>query len=182
MPDPHSFAAQAESLVRRIAAAAQARGTAKQAQSATLQARAATIAAAESCTGGLLSSALVDQGGASAFFIEGIVSYANSSKVSRLGVSPETLERFGAVSSQTAEEMARGAALGSGALIGISTTGIAGPEGGTPEKPVGLVFFGLYCDGRSSSQRQVFTGTRNEIRRQAVLHALSMILEELNRP
>jgi nicotinamide-nucleotide amidase len=162
------WAEETASLVRRIAAAAQARG--------------ATIAAAESCTGGLLSSALIDQSGASAFFIEGIVSYANSSKVSRLGVSQETLDTFGAVSAQTAQEMARGAALGSGATIGISTTGIAGPEGGTPEKPVGLVFFGLYRQGRSSSQRQVFAGTRNEVRRQAVLHALSMILEELNCP
>lgn len=99
-----------------------------------------TLCCAESCTGGLVAKRIVDLSGCSDVFIGGAVTYANEAKVKMLGVNPETLERFGAVSEQTAAEMARGIREKLGCDVGISTTGVAGPKGGTPEKPVGTVF------------------------------------------
>ena len=109
--------------------------------------RGVTCACAESCTGGEIASRLVAVPGISAVFLEGLVTYSNEAKVRRLGVEPELLERFGAVSPEVAAAMAAGAAARSGARRGISTTGVAGPEGGTPEKPVGLVHVGVSLDG-----------------------------------
>ncbi len=134
-----------------------------------------TIAVAESCTGGLIASYLVDNSGISNSFIEGCVTYTNDAKVRRLGVKPETLEEFGAVSSQTAEEMARGIAKTAGTDIGLSTTGIAGPGGGSQEKPVGLVYIGLYYKGQVTSIRRVFTGDRRKIRERAARTALNEV-------
>ena len=134
-----------------------------------------TIAVAESCTGGLIASYLIDNSGISNCFIEGCVTYTNDAKVRRLGVKPETLEEFGAVSSQTAEEMAMGIAKTAGTDIGLSTTGIAGPGGGSQEKPVGLVYIGLYYKGQVTSIRRVFTGDRRKIRERAARTALNEV-------
>ncbi|MDD2955489.1 MAG: competence/damage-inducible protein A [Oscillospiraceae bacterium] len=119
-------------------------GSLQQAAVQALAARGLTAATAESCTGGLVSKRLTEVPGASAVFGFGACTYANEMKEKVLGVSPETLERCGAVSPETAAQMARGAARIAGADIGISTTGIAGPGGGTPEKPVGLVYVGVW--------------------------------------
>ncbi len=111
-----------------------------------------TLAVAESCTGGLISDRLTNVPGSSTYFLEGVVSYANNSKIERLNVSPETLEAFGAVSEQVALEMAKGCLEKSGADIAISTTGIAGPGGATDQKPVGLVCFGVATNFRLGDQ------------------------------
>jgi len=134
-----------------------------------------TLAAAESCTGGLLSARIVDRPGSSAYFMEGIVSYSNRAKAARLGVREETLARYGAVSAETAAEMAAGAARTAGTDIGISTTGVAGPDGGTPEKPVGLVYIGLCVRGQVSAERCLFGGDRSAVREQTVDRALELL-------
>lgn len=125
-----------------------------------------TLAAAESCTGGLLAAALVGCPGASRIFLGAVVAYANAVKESILGVQPQTLNQWGAVSAQTAMEMAKGAAMKTGASIGVSTTGIAGPGGGSPEKPVGLVYVAFWLrnadGGRTLCLR--LAGSRNKIR------------------
>lgn len=108
-----------------------------------------TISIAESCTGGLLCGRLVNYPGISQCLIEGIVTYSNDSKMRRIEVKKETLENFGAVSEETAIEMATGVAKAADSDIGISTTGIAGPDGGSVEKPVGLVYIGLYIKGKN---------------------------------
>lgn len=141
-----------------------------------------TISTAESCTGGLLAGKMVDFAGASEIFKSGFVTYSNEAKVKNLGVNPQTLDKYGAVSSQTAEEMAAGAANAAGSRIGISTTGIAGPTGGSDEKPVGLVYVGLSIDGRLSSKELDLGGGRANIRRRAVLNALDFLRRSLKIP
>ena len=111
------------------------------------------IATAESCTGGLLAKLITDVSGASAVFDYGIVSYANEIKWGQLGVKRETVETYGAVSEQTAREMAQCAAKNAGADIGLSTTGIAGPTGGTAEKPNGTCYIGVYFNGTTTVTR-----------------------------
>jgi len=113
----------------------------------------ATLAVAESCTGGLIGHRVTEVAGSSAYFLLGIVAYSNEAKERLLGVSPDTLAAHGAVSTQTAEEMAEGVRRRAGAAIGLSTTGIAGPGGGTPEKPVGTVCVGLAWEGGVWSKR-----------------------------
>lgn len=140
-----------------------------------------TIALAESCTGGLLAAALVEYPGISRAFIDGVVCYSNEAKMKRLGVKPETLEKYGAVSGETAAEMAAGAAKTSGARIGLSTTGIAGPAGGTDGKPVGLVYIGVCIDGKSTTKEMHFSGDRTRIRERAVYSALNLLRRELKR-
>lgn len=110
---------------------------------AKLREQGKTLATAESCTGGLLSKRLTDVPGSSEVFHMGVVTYANQAKEDLLSVSHETLERYGAVSEETAREMAEGMVRRSGSSLGIGITGIAGPEGGTPEKPVGLIYIAL---------------------------------------
>ncbi|MDR1638379.1 MAG: competence/damage-inducible protein A [Clostridiales bacterium] len=132
------------------------------------------IAVAESCTGGMIASRIVDCPGASDVLLEGIVSYSNEAKVKRLGVKEETLREFGAVSPQTAEEMAKGTALASGADISISTTGVAGPGGGTPEKPVGLVYLGLFFKGETRTRKLNLAGNRSKVRERSAIYALDM--------
>lgn len=144
-----------------------------------LVSRGLTIATAESCTGGLLAGHLINYAGISSAFLDGVVCYSNESKVSRLGVKKETLERYGAVSCETAAEMAQGAANTAGARIGISTTGIAGPSGGSEEKPVGMVFLGLYFDGIVKTKQLQLSGSRSKIRGQAVREALNLIRKEI---
>lgn len=133
-----------------------------------------TIAVAESCTGGMIASMLTDVPGISSVFTEGVVTYANEAK-ERLGVSHETLLKYGAVSEQTAKEMAQSVRLRAGADIGISTTGIAGPGGGTPEKPVGLVYIGFSAKDKTYAVRLNLIGERNRIRRSAALNALNTV-------
>ncbi|NOH16689.1 competence/damage-inducible protein A [Clostridium cochlearium] len=138
-----------------------------------------SIATAESCTGGLLCGRLVNYPGISKCLVEGIVTYSNDSKMNRIGIKKETLENFGAVSEETALEMAKGVAKTSGADIGISTTGIAGPSGGTDEKPVGLVYIGYYIQGKSFAKRFVFPGNRESIRNRTVTVALDYLRKNL---
>ncbi len=138
-----------------------------------------TIGVSESCTGGLLSSKLIEYPGVSKVFLEGAVTYSNEAKMRTLNVKKETLEKYGAVSHETAKEMAEGVAKRTGARIGISTTGIAGPGGGTEEKPVGLVYFGIYVDGKVETYKHIFTGNRNEVRNRASMTALNIIRKAL---
>lgn len=133
---------------------------------------------AESCTGGLLAAAMTDTPGSSQWFDRGVVSYSNQAKQDLLGVHAETLERFGAVSEETAMEMAAGVLAGAPASdFAISTTGIAGPEGATPGKPVGMVCFGFASrTGQgvvTRAETRVFQGSRQEIRAAAVTFALA---------
>lgn len=137
------------------------------------------VCCAESCTGGLLSATLINVSGASAVLNEGYVTYSNEAKHRLLGVSDETLETLGAVSFETAAQMAQGAAKAAGAWIGLSTTGIAGPTGGTPEKPVGLVYIGLAFGDAVSVAECHFTGERAMIRQQTVKQALALLLQRL---
>lgn len=130
------------------------------------------IATAESCTGGLIAASIVNVSGASKVFYEGLVTYSNEAKMSRLGVSEDTLFEFGAVSPQTAKEMAYGL-LCDEVDVAVSTTGIAGPLGGTLEKPVGLVYIGIaFRDRPTESYRYVFDGGREQIRQSAKNTAL----------
>ncbi len=138
-----------------------------------------TIATAESCTGGAIASALVEYAGISSTFIDGCVTYSNASKQNRLGVKSETLQKYGAVSPQTAIEMAEGAAKTANANIGLSTTGVAGPDGGTEQKPVGLVYIGLTIDGVTTVKECHFVGNREKIRVRAVYTALDYLRREL---
>ena len=138
-----------------------------------------TIAVAESCTGGEISSQLVRYPGISEVFLEGCVTYTNEAKMKRLGVSEETLAKFGAVSKETALEMAEGIAKTAGAQIGIATTGVAGPDGGTDEKPVGLVYIGIYKNGVAEAREYRFAGNRNKIRERATFQALDWLRRKL---
>lgn len=138
-----------------------------------------TISTAESCTGGLIASRLVNYPGISSVFMEGSVTYSNEAKVNRLKVKKETLESFGAVSEETAREMAEGIAKTSGTNIGLSTTGIAGPGGGTDEKPVGLVYVGLYINGYIQARKLELSGDRATIRNKAAATALDWLRREL---
>ncbi|WP_288480780.1 competence/damage-inducible protein A [uncultured Clostridium sp.] len=140
-----------------------------------------TIGTSESCTGGLLGAGLIDYPGISSSFLEGAITYSNEAKIKTLGVKKETLEKFGAVSEETAREMAEGIRKRCGADIGVSTTGIAGPDGGTDDKPVGLVYIGLSIGDKTIVTRNVFNGDRNSVRRRACLKAFDMIRLEINK-
>lgn len=129
------------------------------------------LATAESCTGGMLASSLVDVEGASSFFYEGLVTYSNVAKMERLGVRRSTLEKFGAVSEETAMEMANGL-LGDVAKLAIAITGIAGPTGGTLEKPVGLVYIAIATENSCEVKKNIFEGNRRNIRTTAKNAAL----------
>ncbi len=141
--------------------------------------RGMTVSTAESCTGGMVASRLINYPGASEAFVNGFVTYTNESKHRLLGVRGDTLDKYGAVSPQTAEEMCIGAAKAGGTNIGISTTGIAGPSGGSPEKPVGLVYVGLYINGSVRVKKLNNKGSRQEIREQTTQSVLNMLFDEL---
>jgi nicotinamide-nucleotide amidase len=134
-----------------------------------------TIATAESCTAGLVSDLLAKTSGASAWFQGGWITYSNAMKVNQLGVDQRLLDEFGAVSWQVAKAMSQGATKHSGATVGVSTTGVAGPSGGSEEKPVGTVFIGCTFFGDTQVREFRFTGTRNEIRHRAASTALQMV-------
>ena len=138
-----------------------------------------TIATAESCTGGLLAGRLINYPGISSSFMEGVITYSNEAKIRNLNVGKETLNLHGAVSSETAKEMATGIAKKAGTDIGISVTGVAGPGGGTDEKPVGLVFVGLYIGGSVMVKELHLKGDRQKIREDTVMVALKWIKKEL---
>ncbi|MGA8172498.1 MAG: CinA family protein [Methylocystis sp.] len=136
------------------------------------------VTTAESCTGGLVAGAITDLPGASEIFDRGFVTYSNAAKVEVLGVRTETLDTHGAVSRETAIEMAQGALKHSRATLAVSVTGIAGPDGGSPEKPVGLVHFACAGpDGARHVERRFGSLTRDEIRAAAVAQALEMLIE-----
>lgn len=136
-----------------------------------------TLATAESCTGGMIGAIVTAQPGASDVYLGGVISYANSVKEKTLGVQPETLAGVGAVSTETAGEMAAGVRSLTGADVAVSVTGIAGPDGGTAQKPVGTVCFGIAHAGGTKVWRVQFdpTLTREEIRRAAAAHALALV-------
>ena len=139
-----------------------------------------TVSVAESCTGGLLGAALTELPGSSCYFLGGIQAYANEVKEGLLGVSHETLVSFGAVSEEVASEMANGIQRLTGSDWAISTTGVAGPDGGSDEKPVGTVWISVVgCDGLYS-QKLELDGDRTDVRQGAVRGALSMLLERLS--
>lgn len=138
-----------------------------------------TISTAESCTGGLLAGRLINYPGISSVFLEGAVTYSNEAKIKRLGVKKETLDKCGAVSSETAAEMAEGIAKAAGTDVGLSTTGIAGPGGGTEEKPVGLVYLGLYINGKVMTKKLNLSGNRQKVREAAVIKSLDWLRREL---
>lgn len=137
------------------------------------------LATAESCTGGGIAHALTDIAGSSAWFDRGFVTYSNAAKQEMLGVSAETLSRHGAVSPETAREMAAGALLHSQAQVALSVTGIAGPGGGTPAKPVGMVCFGWAIGPDVSVATHHFDGDRAQVRRAAIIAALEGLLQRL---
>ena len=134
-----------------------------------------SISSAESCTGGKVAAALIGYPGASAIYKEGFVTYSNEAKMKRLGVSEDTLSKYGAVSEQTAREMAEGMAKAANADIGLSTTGIAGPDGGTAEKPVGLVYIGVCIKGNTTVKKLNLSGGREEVRNSTVREILTLL-------
>lgn len=147
----------------------------------------ATIAVAESCTGGLVGSLLTDVAGSSDYFDRSLVTYSSRAKRALLGVNREELDAHGAVSESVACEMARGARDTADATWGVATTGIAGPDGGTDEKPVGTVYIGVayaapWATGNSmtTAEHHVFSGTRKEIKEKIARRALTAVFEEVN--
>lgn len=140
-----------------------------------------TVATAESCTGGLVAERITSVAGSSAVFLGGVVSYANAAKRDLLGVPQELLERVGAVSAECAEAMAIGARERLSADAAVSVTGIAGPDGGTPFKPVGLVFLGVATAAGVKSEQCQFSGDREAVRRQASDRALMLLLLSVGR-
>lgn len=142
----------------------------------TLSAKGWQISCAESCTGGGVGYAITSISGSSAWFKKGYITYSNDAKQALLGVSEHTLTQHGAVSAQTVEEMATGAAKLANAEVAIAISGVAGPDGGTADKPVGTVWFGFFINGHSTSQKQLFTGNRQDVRIKAIEYALSNTL------
>lgn len=137
------------------------------------------ISCAESCTGGGIAYAITSTAGSSGWFNRSFVTYSNEAKQDLLGVKAATLAQFGAVSQQTVEEMAVGAASVANADCAISISGIAGPDGGSAEKPVGTVWFGFSNDGKVVSDSQVFSGNRHDVREKSIQFALQKVLQLL---
>ena len=140
-----------------------------------------SMCTAESCTGGLISAFITDISGSSEWFDRAFVTYTNEAKKEMLGVSTDTLQQYGAVSSQTVEEMVRGAVERSAATVGVAVSGIAGPTGGTPEKPVGTVWMAwCYPDGYVETECHHFDGNRQEVRLCTVAEAFRRLLEKIS--
>lgn len=140
-----------------------------------------TISTAESCTGGMVAATLINYAGISEVFMEGAVTYSNEAKMRRLGVKQETLDNFGAVSEECAREMAEGIAKAANTRIGVSTTGLAGPDGGTNKKPVGLVYIGLSIDGETKVKKFNFKASRQRVRTRTMMILLDWIRRELEK-
>lgn len=146
---------------------------------AQLQQRQWMLTTAESCTGGLIAGACTDLSGSSNWFERGFVSYSNTAKVELLGVDMNLIKKHGAVSEEVARAMATGALARSRAQVAVAVTGVAGPTGGTPDKPVGLVWFGFAQPGRLLAEQMNFPGDRAAVRAATVLHALRRLNELL---
>ena len=140
-----------------------------------------TIATAESCTGGLLAHTLTNISGSSEYFDRGIVTYSNKSKIELLGVNQEIIRKYGAVSEETAKSMAIGIKEKSKVDIGVSTTGIAGPTGGTKEKPVGLVYIGIATSKDTTVKKFIFSENRLQNKELACNESLKFILETISK-
>ena len=140
---------------------------------AILLKRGETVVTAESCTGGMIAARLVNVPGVSEVFKEGFITYANEAKCRELGVKEETIRQFGVVSSQVVKEMAEGAVRRTGSELALAVSGIAGPEGGTEEKPVGLVYIGCCYRGKTITKRYLFIGNRQKVREQTTQYALT---------
>ena len=140
-----------------------------------LIAKGLTISVAESCTGGSLSHAITSIPGASSYFDCGYITYSNQSKVDMLGVDIQAIKTYGAVSEEVVLEMVIGVATRSHSDVAVSITGVAGPTGGTPEKPVGMVCFGFFYDGKTSTTTQLFSGDRASIVSQSVSYAMRQL-------
>ena len=140
-----------------------------------------TMATAESCTGGLIAAACTDLAGSSAWFDRGFITYSNAAKTAQLGVDAALIAQHGAVSQPVAEAMAQGACARAGVPAALAVTGIAGPTGGTADKPVGTVWFSLATKQRIWARQQCFSGSRDHIRTQAVQFALLFLQRYLNR-
>jgi len=136
-----------------------------------------TITTAESCTGGAVAAQLISVAGISKIYKEGFITYSNEAKQKRLGVRVRTLNDFGAVSNEAAFEMAKGVCQKTGADVSIVTTGVAGPDGGTEEKPVGLVYIGCCVKRRTKVVEKHFDGNRQDIREQTVEAAIQLLME-----
>jgi PncC family amidohydrolase len=161
--DKYPFLAEVSELFRRLGSG-----------------KGATLATAESCTGGMISTWLTTPPGSSRFFLGGVCSYSNESKVSLLGVDPGLIAANGAVSGPVVEAMASGVKDCFGSTWSISVSGVAGPDGGTPEKPVGTVWIGI-CGPSTSEQRKFhFSGDRRAVRESAALAALRFLMEKLS--
>jgi nicotinamide-nucleotide amidase len=145
-----------------------------------LKAGGALLVTAESCTGGWVAQVVTSVAGSSEWFERGFVTYSNASKREVLGVEPATLERHGAVSEETAAQMALGALRRSQGTVALSVTGVAGPGGGSPRKPVGTVCFAWAAGGKVRTQTCLFAGDRESVRRQSVVHALEGVLRLLD--
>jgi nicotinamide-nucleotide amidase len=137
------------------------------------------LATAESCTGGMIAAACTDLPGSSDWFERGFVTYSNEAKTESLGVDASLIAQQGAVSEKVARAMAFGAVRHSHATVSVAVTGIAGPTGGTPDKPVGTVWFAWQVDGRLSSETRRFDGDRAAVRRQTLDHALQRLVEKI---
>jgi nicotinamide-nucleotide amidase len=142
-----------------------------------LQAKGWKITCAESCTGGGIGYAITEISGSSNWFERGFITYSNKAKESMLGVSVATLEQYGAVSAQTVQEMAAGSAKAAVADCAIAVSGIAGPDGGSADKPVGTVWFGFSIGQILSEEKQVFSGDRFQVRQQAIDYALLKMIQ-----
>ena len=138
------------------------------------------ICSAESCTGGLIAKTFTDLAGSSVWFDRGFVTYSNQSKIDMLGVSAQTLQQHGAVSAQVAAEMAQGALRHSEAQVSIAVTGIAGPGGGSEQKPVGTVWFGFAFDGEVVTEKRIFDGDRAAVRNSSLRFAIEKTLQICN--
>ncbi len=149
--------------------------TLEKAVASRLQTLGWTLAVAESCTGGLIADTITNVPGASNFFLAGLVTYSNESKSALLGVDPELIVRHGAVSPEVAAAMSRGVAEVTGAVAGVGVTGIAGPGGGSPDKPVGLAYVGLHLPGEDRVQRFLFSGDRLDNKHRTMQAALGML-------
>jgi nicotinamide-nucleotide amidase len=139
-----------------------------------------TVATAESCTGGWVAQVITHTSGSSGWFDRGFITYSNDAKVEMLGVHPDTIAKFGAVSQETVAEMAAGALVNSNAMISLAVSGVAGPGGGSPDKPVGTVCFAWCKLGEEpQTERHHFDGDRESVRHQAVVCALEGLLARL---
>ena len=144
-----------------------------------LEQRGALLVTAESCTGGLIAAACTERAGSSAWFERGFVTYSNEAKHEAIGVDAALIAAHGAVSEPVARAMAEGALAHSHAQVSLSVTGIAGPTGGSPDKPVGTVWFGFATPGSVIAEMKIFAGDRAAVRAQTVAHALSRVLQQL---